>query len=106
MKTSSFLSALALALAVQGAVIPRDAAHAIAARQSTDGSVVDSILGSLAGNSGNGNANGVDAGAGAGDGSANKNSAGDGSANGNTADGNGSNDFKYEKVDILMIDTS
>lgn len=53
MKTTSVLSALALALAVQGAVIPQQAANDIAARQGV-GSVVGSVLGSLTGNSDNG----------------------------------------------------
>jgi len=81
MKTTSVLSAIALALAVQGAVIPQQAANEIAARQDV-GSVMNSILGSLTGNKANGNNNGEGAGANAGDDSANSNSAGDDSANG------------------------
>lgn len=49
MKTTSFLSVVALALAVQGAVIPKQTANTIAARQDA-GSVLDSVLGSITGN--------------------------------------------------------
>lgn len=116
MKTTSFLSTLALALAVQAAVIPQDAASSIARRQDESlGSILGSIVGSLAGNNGNGAvscrlihglwplANICQlAGAGAGSGSADGNSAGDGSADGNTADGNGSGDFSELALSIYL----
>ena len=86
MKTTSILSFFALALAVQSAAIPK------VPRQDA-GSVMNSILGSLSGNSEDGNGNGAAAGQDAGDNSANGNSAGNNAANGNTADDNGSGDF-------------